>query len=168
MLSSCQECKYHHPDLCAVNPSYRLMQDKFRSRLSEADLAACDVGILPCNDWEPSEELQPLMLELTLSRQEWKRVLSAGHGLPCELFAQIQSAIADPGEIVMLPVESSNIAAIGYDPIERTLQVNFLSGTRYRYFSVPQWRFDEFVATPSKGRYLNSEIKGAFDYTRVA
>jgi len=167
MLSNCQQCKYQHPDLCAVNPSYRVMHEKLRSRLSETELDTCEVGILPCNDWEASEELQPLMLELTLSRQEWKQILASAHALPYELSAQIQAAIADPGEIVMLPVESSNIAAIGYSDVERVLQVDFWSGTRYRYFGVPQRKFDEFLAAPSKGRYLNSEIKGEYDFERV-
>lgn len=65
------------------------MHEKLSSRLSDTESDTCEVGILPCSHWEPSEELQPLMLELTLSRQEWKHVLSAGHGLPRELLAQI-------------------------------------------------------------------------------
>ncbi len=144
MLSNCQQCKYQHPDLCAVNPTYKVMHDKLRSRLSETELDTCEVGILPCNDWEASEELQPLALELTLSRQEWKQVLSACHGLPCELMAQIQSMIALPGEIFMCPVDSSNIAAVGYDPAQQVLQVDFHHGSRYRYQSVPSYVFDEF------------------------
>lgn len=168
MLSKCADCKYHHPDLCAVNPSYKPMQDIMRSRLSQAELAACDASILPCNDWEPLEELQPLMLELTLSRQEWRQLLSARHGLPRELIAQVQSAISQPGEVVMIPVESSNIAAIGYSDVEGVLLVDFLSGTRYRYSAVPAWKFEAFLAAPSKGRYLNSAIKGEYDFERVA
>ncbi len=99
MLSNCQQGKYHHPDLCAVNPTYKVMHDKLRwplagrrpSRLSDTELDTCDAGVLPCNDWEPSEELQPLTLELTFSRQVWRQALSTGHGLPRELLAQIQS-----------------------------------------------------------------------------
>lgn len=167
MLSNCRECKYHHPDLCAVNPTYRLIHDKLRSKLTEADIDACEVGILPCNDWEPSEELQPLTLELTLSRREWKQILTATHSLPRELFAQIQTAIAHPGEIIMIPVESSNIAGIGYSNVERVLRVDFLSGTRYRYEDVDSQIFDDFLAAPSKGRFFNSEIKREFDYVRI-
>lgn len=174
MLSNCQQCKYHNPDLCAVNPSYKVMQAKLRSRLSEDELEACEVGILPCTDWEPSEELQPLTLVLTVSRQEWKQVLNSA--LPRELFAQIQTAIAQgrleaiaqPGEILMVPVDSSNIAAIGYDPLERILRVDFLSDTTYHYYGVPSQVFNEFQLAYSKGRFLNSDIKGVFDYQRVS
>jgi len=168
MLSKCVDCKYHHPGLCAVNPSYRVMQNKLRLHLSDTELDTCEVGILPCNDWEASEELQPLMLELTLSGQEWHQLLSTGHDLPHELISQIQTAIAKPGEIVMVPVESSNIAAIGYDSAEQVLQVDFWSETRYRYFAVPQWKFDEFLAAPSKGCFFNIEIKGVFEYEWVS
>lgn len=176
MLSNCQQCKYHNPDLCAVNPSYKVMHDKLRSRLSDAELDTCEVGILPCNKWEPSEELQPLTLELTLSRQEWKQVLRTIHSLPFELTSQIQTAIAQgrlediaqPGEILMVPVDSSNIAAIGYDPLQQVLQVDFHHGGRYRYLDVPSHIFDEFQEAPSKGRFLNYEIKGEFDYEQVS
>lgn len=168
MLSKCADCKYHHPELCAVNPSYRVMQGKLRSRLSDIELDACEVGILPCNDWEPSVDLQPLALELTLSRQEWKQLLAAGHGLPRELFDQLRTAIAQPGEIVMHPVESSNIAAIGYDSLTWILRVEFLNGTLYDYLGVPLLIFENFQEAPSKGRFLNSEIKGEFDYERIA
>ena len=69
----------------------------------------------------------------------------------------------------MIPVTSSNIAAIGYSAVCRVLQVDFLTGKRYRYNNVPSQVFDCFLAAPSKGRYLNSVIKSefAFDYQLV-
>lgn len=72
-------------------------------------------------------------------------------------------------EIRMTPVSSSNIAAIGYSAICRVLQVDFLTGKRYRYNNVPSQVFDCFLAAESKGRYLNSVIKSefAFDYQLV-
>jgi hypothetical protein len=167
MLSKCTDCKYFHPELCAVNPSYRVMEAKLRSRLSEAEIQACDAGILPCNDWEPSPELEPLTLEVSLTRQEWKQILRGGASIPPSLATQIQTAVGESGEIVMISVDSSNIAAIGYSALEQVLQVDFLNGSRYRYQDVPQWVFDEFQEAPSKGQYLNSEIKGCFDYERV-
>ncbi|MBW4638639.1 MAG: KTSC domain-containing protein [Gloeocapsa sp. UFS-A4-WI-NPMV-4B04] len=59
----------------------------------------------------------------------------------------------------MIPVDSSNIAAIGYSDVCRVLQVDFLIGKRYRYQDVPSQVFDRFLAAPSKGRFLNSVIK---------
>lgn len=167
MLSKCLDCKYFHPEMCAVNPSYRAMEGKLRSRISEAEIQACDIGILPCQDWEPSPELEPITLEVSLTRCEWKQILRGGASIPPSLALQIQSAVGETGEIVMIPVDSSNIAAIGYSSFEQVLQVHFLNGFRYRYLDVPQSVFNEFQGAPSKGRYLNREIKGQFDYERV-
>lgn len=167
MLSKCLDCKYFHPETCAVNPSYRVMEATLRSRLSEAEIQACDVGILPCQDWEPSPELEPIALEVCLTRCEWKQVLRGGTFIPSSLMTQIQAAVGESGEIEMISVDSSNIAAIGYSALEQVLQVDFLNGSRYRYLGVPQQIFAEFQEAPSKGQYLNSEIKGCFDYERV-
>ena len=67
-------------------------------------------------------------------------------------------------EIRMIGVNSSNIAAIGYSAVCRVLQVDFLTGRRYRYLEVPSQVFDRFLAAPSKGRFLNSVIKSEFDF----
>lgn len=167
MLSKCHECKFFHPDLCAVNPSYWTMEEKLRSRFSEVELEGFDVGTLPCSDWEQSEELQPMMVEVTLTRQNWKQLLNNSPNLPLELGTQIRSALGEPDEIQMLPVESSNIAAIGYDPHDLVLQVDFLNGGHYQYFDVPPQIFEGFQAASSKGGYFNYEIKGEFDYERL-
>lgn len=143
------------------------MEGKLRFRLSEVEIQACDIGILPCNDWEPSPELEPITLEVCLTRCEWKQILRGGASIPPALALQIQAAVGETSEIVMIPVDSSNIAAIGYSPLQRVLQVHFLNGFRYRYLDVPHWVFEEFQDAPSKGRYLNNEIKGKFDYERV-
>lgn len=39
MLSDCSSCKFYNPELCAVNPMYRVRADRWRGRLSERDLA---------------------------------------------------------------------------------------------------------------------------------
>ena len=65
-------------------------------------------------------------------------------------------------------VTSSNIEAIGYDPDSMELHVSFLkSGQTYVYYNVEPWIFDEFMQADSKGTYLNSQIKGRFDYGRL-
>ena len=63
-------------------------------------------------------------------------------------------------------VDSSNIEAIGYDPNAQELFVQFLSGATYVYHGVPQEIYDNLMASPSQGSYLNREIKGVFDYTK--
>jgi hypothetical protein len=66
-------------------------------------------------------------------------------------------------------VKSSAIAAIGYCPSKRILEVEFVRGARaYRYFDVPEGMYTAFLDAPSKGNYLNDVIKPAgFRYQRI-
>jgi hypothetical protein len=66
-----------------------------------------------------------------------------------------------------IPVSSSNIASVGYDVATQTLQVEFLSGSLYQYFDVPQNIFDEFINAASKGKYFAAQIKGIYRYAKV-
>ena len=64
-------------------------------------------------------------------------------------------------------VASSNIASIGYDANTETLEVEFLNGSLYQYYNVPQNMYDQLMAESSKGRFLNAYIKNAYPYSRV-
>jgi hypothetical protein len=64
----------------------------------------------------------------------------------------------------MLPVDSSNISAIGYDKAEEDLWVQFSSGRTYIYDHVPESTFEEMLRSSSKGSYLNREIKPTYSF----
>jgi hypothetical protein len=64
-------------------------------------------------------------------------------------------------------VASSNIRSIGYDPQTQTLEVEFLNGTVYQYFGVPQNIYDQMMREQSKGRFLNTYIRNQYAYSRV-
>lgn len=64
-------------------------------------------------------------------------------------------------------VASSNISSIGYDPQTATLEVEFLNGTIYQYYGVPQNMYDQLMQQGSKGRFLNTYIKNAYGFSRV-
>ncbi len=66
-------------------------------------------------------------------------------------------------------VESTTVGSLGYDVERRMLEVEFLEdGDVYRYFDVPAWEFDQFLAAESKGRYLNQVFKPAgYAFERV-
>ena len=52
-------------------------------------------------------------------------------------------------------VRSSAVSALGYDPAHRTLGIEFAPTHQvYLYFEVPEFEFDAFVDSPSKGKYL--------------
>lgn len=66
----------------------------------------------------------------------------------------------------MTPVISSNIQAVGYDQEKKQLHVQFNGGAVYIYAEVPKEVFDELMAAESKGKFINSQIKGKFAATK--
>ena len=66
-----------------------------------------------------------------------------------------------------LKVESSNLASVGYDESTQTLEIEFNQGAVYQYSEVDKEVYDELMEADSKGKYFNSEIKGAFPYIQV-
>jgi hypothetical protein len=66
------------------------------------------------------------------------------------------------------PVSSSVIAALGYNEDREVLEVEFTSGTVYRYLHVGIEVYEDFLAAPSKGRFFNERIKDAFPWEQVA
>jgi len=64
-------------------------------------------------------------------------------------------------------VDSSNIASIGYDSESQTLEIEFLNGSVYQYFDVPEHVLEGIMNADSHGIYLNSTIKGSYRYSRV-
>lgn len=61
-------------------------------------------------------------------------------------------------------VISSNIKSIGYDEKSSILEVEFLSTDIYNYFDVPKAVYLELMESNSHGKYLNSKIKGYYEY----
>ena len=64
-------------------------------------------------------------------------------------------------------VASSNIASIGYDEPSETLEVEFLNGSVYQYYNVPQVLYDQLMQEGSKCRFLHAYIKRSYPYFRV-
>jgi hypothetical protein len=66
-----------------------------------------------------------------------------------------------------IPVNSSNVAEVGYDPSANTLEVLFKNGGLYQYFDVPQAVYEELIQAASVGKYLNTQIKLVYRYARI-
>ena len=56
------------------------------------------------------------------------------------------------------PVESSMLAAIGYDPDLKALVVLFNSGKAYQYRGVPPEIYQDLTVASSKGRYMLDHV----------
>lgn len=64
------------------------------------------------------------------------------------------SRVSDKGgEMEREHVESSNINEIGYDPESQTLEIEFLNGSIYQYFDVPEHVYTELRTADSKGEF---------------
>ena len=70
--------------------------------------------------------------------------------------------------IEWVPVVSSNLKAIGYDPDARTLQVEFLkSGMIYEYDNVPPEVHSDLLLAQSHGSFFCRWIRLSYAYRRI-
>lgn len=66
--------------------------------------------------------------------------------------------------MIMQPVQSSNLAAVGYEPETLTLSIQFKSSPRvYRYAKVPESEYQSLMDATSVGRYFLQNIKDQYD-----
>jgi len=59
------------------------------------------------------------------------------------------------------PVQSTNLASVGYDSANMILEIEFLKGGIYQYFNVPSHIHEGLMAAGSKGIYFDQNIKKA-------
>lgn len=64
-------------------------------------------------------------------------------------------------------VASSNVQSVGYDSHTQTLEVQFLSGSVYQYYGVPENIYNQLMQASSKGKFLHMYIKNQYPYSRV-
>jgi hypothetical protein len=175
MLTNCNTCQFctrqhHHlSDVgCAVNPGYWTLWNLLQRQTEPTTLNTLPID--DCREFRELQELQPHMLTITLTLEQWKALIATNR-VPLELIKQVKEQLnlstPNTDEPIMHPVESSNIEAIGYDRANGSLLVDFLSGSRYRYLDVSVRHFQEFLAAPSKGQYLNQQIKGFYQYELI-
>jgi len=76
---------------------------------------------------------------------------------------------AEPGDIRLIPVESSNLAAMGHDENRYELYVAFLDGSIYRYSGVPPEEYTGLMtAWDSHGSYFYDNIRLIYEFERVS
>ena len=65
-------------------------------------------------------------------------------------------------------VESSNLAEIGYDENDQTLEVKFKKGVVYQYYEVPSTTYEELIEADSVGKAFQQLVKGgSYRYARM-
>jgi hypothetical protein len=65
-------------------------------------------------------------------------------------------------------LDSTTLAAAGYEQSEGRLQLDFRDGTCYEYSAVPPQLFHALLCAPSKGVFFNRHIRGRFRHIKVA
>jgi hypothetical protein len=68
----------------------------------------------------------------------------------------------------VIPVKSSLISGIDYDPDTEKLTVEFKNGGKYVYFGVSEQIWNNFQNSPSVGKFFLANIKGNHHYESLA
>ncbi len=63
-------------------------------------------------------------------------------------------------------VVSSNIKGVGY--LGEDLIVEYKSGVQYKYKNVPEQVYNDLMSAESKGKYMNANVKGKFEFERLS
>lgn len=66
-----------------------------------------------------------------------------------------------------IPVESSDIVAIGYDEKTRTLEIEFKESRVYQYYDVEPPIYERFMKADSYGQYFYAFVNGHYRYKRL-
>jgi hypothetical protein len=72
--------------------------------------------------------------------------------------------------MLLVPIASTNLTAIGYDPDTMTMQIAFKNGSLYSYSNVEPETYGSLMAASDPGRYFAEVIKpqrNRYVFTRV-
>jgi hypothetical protein len=70
------------------------------------------------------------------------------------------------------PVQSSQIASIGYDAEKREMEIEFhgkkeAPGDVYRYYDVAPGTYQQMIAAKSIGSFFGKEVRGQYTYKKM-
>jgi len=65
------------------------------------------------------------------------------------------------------PVKSRALRSVGYDRDAHTLELEFTSGTLFRYFDVPEFTHRALMHAKSKGRFFQMSIDRKFRFEEI-
>jgi hypothetical protein len=66
-----------------------------------------------------------------------------------------------------IPVTSSVLASVGYDPLRWILELEFHSGRVYEYYNISLGIYNGLLSAPSHGRYFCCHIRRDGYFERV-
>lgn len=66
-----------------------------------------------------------------------------------------------------VPVNSKNLASVGYDPITQTLEVELLNKKIYHFYGVSNADHEDLLSADSHGTYFSKYIKEKYPYKKL-
>lgn len=69
--------------------------------------------------------------------------------------------------MIRVAVVSSELRSVGYDDLNRCLEIEFQNLSIYQYFEVPAEEHTSLMSAPSKGRYFNAHIRNVYSCKRI-
>ncbi|AXK71838.1 KTSC domain-containing protein [Lysobacter sp. TY2-98] len=66
-----------------------------------------------------------------------------------------------------IPVDSEALSSVGYDPAHRVLEIEFTSGSIYRYFDVPMREALRLFESGSLGHYFSERVRDRYRFEQV-
>jgi hypothetical protein len=81
-------------------------------------------------------------------------------------------AVAQSNETVVsrikrTPVQSTNVASVGYSRQLHALEIEFTRGAIYRFLNVPPSVYRALMNAESKGHFIAEELRGQYEFVRV-
>lgn len=67
----------------------------------------------------------------------------------------------------MTPIKSTNLKAVGYNPITQNLLIQFNSGKLYKYGGVPESSYNGLMAASSRGSFFSTVIRDAYSFEEI-
>ncbi|MEA5034216.1 KTSC domain-containing protein [Cloacibacillus evryensis] len=64
-------------------------------------------------------------------------------------------------------VSSKHLESVGYDPLNRLLEIRFLDGSIYLYKNVPEALFKGLMSASSKGTFFRDKLRNNPMYPSV-
>ena len=69
--------------------------------------------------------------------------------------------------VKMRDLDSSSLAAAGYDASHQQLDIAFRHGGLYRYFGVPRRTYRALLQADSKGQFFTGRIRGHYRFENL-
>jgi hypothetical protein len=67
----------------------------------------------------------------------------------------------------IIPIDSSILESVGYNPKRLVLTIAFHNRSVYEYYDVPETTYLELLTAASKGRFFHERILGVYAAKRV-